>query len=230
MTTVREIAEASALLKAEYDNFIIDQARLALWKRAFAPYPDGVLLSAVDLHMRRSKFAPQMAELLELCDRRHGGGWLSSEEAWALVPRDESQSALITREIAEALATAKQSGDRVAARMAFKEAYERLTEQARMEGRQPQFFLSAGTDPYGCVVALAKGVQTRQISLQRAADLKPELAEDVARMCSTSIDGRPMLAGPDQAVAQKLLAGPSDTGRKAVKALLADLRAMKVSA
>lgn len=226
MTTKQELAQAVALFKAEYDNFLMDRPRLEMWLRAMEGYADGVVMAAAERHVRSSRFAPQMAEILRLCEVQQGGSWLTADEAWALAPRHETESALITSEIAEAIDTARQAGDRIAGRMAFKEAYERLTEQARLEGRQPRYFLSAGTDPYGCAAALAKGVQTRRITLERAAELKPELANDVARMCSRSADGRPLLSGPDQATAQKLLAGPSDTGKQAVKSILANLRAL----
>ena len=106
-----------------------------------------------------------------------------------------------------------EAGDKIAARMAFKDAYIRLTEQARIAGRQPRYFPSFGSDRYGRVQMLSTAVQRGQVSIDRAIEWQPESAIDIVSMSGVT--------------SHPLLAGPSEQGKKSVKALLADLRAIK---
>lgn len=215
MTTREEFAKSLALLKAEYSDMKpIDGERREMWWATLSGYPDGSMLSAVTRHIQTSSFKPQLNDILKGCDALTDGGWLGVEEAWALMPKHESESAMLTDEIAQAIAVATpliEQGDRVAARMAFKDAYTRLVERAKLEGRQPRYFPSYGTDKHGAVAMLAKAVQVGQIPLERALEWKPENATEIVKM-----------AGIKQ---HPLLAGPSESGKAAVKALLTNLRA-----
>lgn len=217
MTTTDEFTKATALLKAEYNDFpLLAGPRREMWWTALNGYPDGVLLAAVTRHIKGSSFAPHLNDILRGCDAQTDGGWLGAEEAWALMPKSEYESAMLTDEIAQAIAVATplfEEGDRVAARMAFKDCYNRLVERAKLEGRQPRYFPSYGTDKHGVVSMLAKAVQVGQIGLNAAINWRPELASEVVKM--SGVKNHP------------LLAAPSEKGKEAVKALLADLRATK---
>lgn len=217
MTTNQEFAKCLLLLKAEYSDMpLIEGARREMWWAALGGYPDGVLMAAVTRHIQSSSFKPQLNDILKACDAQTDGGWLGVEEAWALMPKHESESAMLTDEIAQAIAVATpliEQGDRVAARMAFKDAYTRLVERAKLEGRQPRYFPSYGTDKHGAVAMLAKAVQVGQIPLERALEWKPESATEIVKMAG--VRNHP------------LLAAPSEAGKATVKALLADLRAIQ---
>jgi len=217
MTTKDEFLKCMALLKAEFpDEKPVEGARREMWWSALGSYPDGVLMAAVTRHIRNSSFFPHLNDLLKGCDAQTDGGWLGVEEAWALMPKSEHESAMLTDEIAQAIAVAApliESGDRVAARMAFKDCYTRLVERAKLEGRQPRYFPSYGSDKHGAVAMLAKAVQVGQIPLERALEWKPEHATEIVKMAG--VRNHP------------LLAAPSEAGKAAVKALLADLRVLK---
>lgn len=217
MTTKDEFMKCLALLKAEYTDMpLVDGARREMWWASLGGFPDGVLMAAVTRHIQTSSFKPQLNDILKGCDAQMDGGWLGVEEAWALMPKHESESAMLTNEIAQAIAVATpliEQGDRVAARMAFKDCYMRLVERAKLEGRQPVYFPSYGTDKHGAVSMLAKAVQVGQIPLDRALEWKPEAATEIVKMAG--IRNHP------------LLAAPSEKGKAAVKALLSDLRALK---
>lgn len=212
-----EFAKAMAFLKAEYPNMApVIGPRREMWWTALAGYADGVVMAAVTNHIRTSSFEPHLNDILKGCDAQTDGGWLGVEEAWAMMPKSEHESAMLTDEIAQAIAAATpllEEGDRVAARMAFKDAYLRLVERAKLEGRKPRYFPSYGTDKHGVVSMLAKAVQVGQIGLDAALEWKPEHATEIVKMAG--IKSHP------------LLAGPSEKGKAAVKALLADLRMTK---
>lgn len=215
MTTPEEFAKAATLLKAEFRDLPdFTGPRREMWWAALGGYPDGVVMAAVTHYIKNSSFTPHLNDILKACDAQTDGGWLGVEEAWALMPKHESESAMLTDEIAQAIAVATpliEQGDRVAARMAFKDAYTRLVERAKLEGRKPRYFPSYGTDKHGAVAMLAKAVQVGQIPLERALEWKPESATEIVKM-----------AGIKQ---HPLLAGPSESGKAAVKALLSNLRA-----
>lgn len=217
MTTLDEFAKAVTLLKAEYKDLAdFSGPRREIWWSALSGYPDGVLMASVTQYIRSNSFTPHLNDILKGCDAQTDGGWLGVEEAWALMPKHESESAMLTDEIAQAIAVATpliEQGDRVAARMAFKDAYTRLVERAKLEGRQPRYFPSYGTDKHGVVAMLAKAVQVGQIPLERALEWKPEAATEIVKMAG--VRNHP------------LLAAPSESGKAAVKALLSDLRAIQ---
>jgi len=217
MTTMQELSKAIVVLQAEYSDLgEIVGPRLEMWWEALKAFPDGAVMAAAIQHLKSSHFKPQLADIAKLCAAQLDGQWLGVDEAWALMPKSEHESAMLTNEIAQAIAAATpliESGDRVAARMAFKDCYGRLVERAKLEGRQPRYFPSYGTDRHGVVSMLAKAVQTGQVSLDAALEWKPECATEIVKMAG--VKNHP------------LLAGPSEHGKAAVKALLADMRAVK---
>lgn len=214
MTTRKELAQAIAMLRAEFAEMpVFDQVRVDMWMAALGKYPDGVVLAAATRHITACKWKPQLADIVELCNAQVGGCWLGADEAWALMPKSESESAMLTSEMAQALAESSGAGDIVAQRMAFKDAYGRLVEKAKIEGRSPCWFPSFGDDKVGAVNMLARAVQMGLVPIERAIEYRPEHATEIVKMAG--ITNHP------------LLAAPSEKGKAAVKALLADLRALK---
>jgi hypothetical protein len=214
MSTKRELGEAIALLRAEYDDMKpIDGARLEMWWEALRHFPDGSVKASAIRHLKTSHFKPQLADIVKGCEAQIEGQWLGADEAWALMPKSESDSAMLTDEIAQAMAAAStliEGGDKVAARMAFKDAYNRLVEKAKTEGRGPRFFPSFGSDAAGRVSMMANAVQKGQITLDAATHALPEYGADIVRMCGVS--------------SHPLLAAPTEEGKAKVKALLANLK------
>lgn len=206
MATKRELSEAIALLRAEFQDMpTFDKIRLDMWWRALEHFPDGAIQRAAESHITTSKFKPQLADIVQACAAQLDGSWLNADEAWALMPKSEGESAMLTNEIAEAMAAASpllESGDKNAARMAFRAAYERLVGKAKIEGRQPKFFPSFGTDAATRVTMLASAVQKGQMTLEHATEALPEYAPDLVRMLG--VKNHPLLAGPSDATRAKL--------------------------
>lgn len=214
MTTKRELSQAIALLQAEYDDMQpVDGPRLDMWWEALADYPDGAVKAAAARHLKSSPFKPKLADIVALCESQCQTAWLTADEAWARMPKSEMDSCMLTDETAQAMAAADpllQAGDRVAARMAFKGAYERLVEQAKIDGRRPKFFPSFGNDVAGRVAMLADAVRTGKYPVQAAIERLPEFATDIVKMAG--VTSHPLLAAPDP------------KGQEKIKALLLTLK------
>lgn len=111
------------------------------------------------------------AVLLRIDDGRPG-----VEEAWAMIPRDEAMSVVWTTEIAEAWGIALQllnDGDGVAARMAFKEAYQGIVSRARDEREPVQWMPSLGHDKRGREEVLLDAVRKNRLTASHVARLLP---------------------------------------------------------
>lgn len=103
-------------------------------------------------------------------------GRLGADEAWAIYPHDEATSAVLTNEIAEAMQIAKpllDEGDKVGARMAFKEAYTRIVTKNKNEGIEPKWFPSLGFDKNGREEVLKQAVQLGRLTQDHALSLLP---------------------------------------------------------
>ena len=101
---------------------------LSLWWNALKRFEFNLVREAFNRHVQDPKvgrFAPKPADIISAIELMIPDGRISADEAWALYPHDESSSAVITNEIAEAMSVAQDlidSGDRIAGRMAFKAA------------------------------------------------------------------------------------------------------------
>lgn len=206
MSTKAELVQAIALLRAEYDDMKpIEGPRLEMWWEALKHFPDGAVRASATRHITTSQFKPHLADIVKGCAAQLDGNWLGPDEAWALMPKSESDSAMLTDEIAQAMAAATpllEMGDKVAARMAFKDAYMRLVEKAKIEGRMPRFFPSFGSDPATRVTMLANAVRTGQIALEYATEVLPEYGPDIVKMCG--VTKHPLLAGPSEKDKERL--------------------------
>lgn len=200
-----EIAKAIVLLTAEYDLPAFSREKIDMWMRALSKFPPGSVMRATENHLQTCRFKPQLADIVAGCKALVGGEWLGAEEAWARMPKSEMDSAMLTDEIAQAIAIVAPmmaNGDYIAARMAFKDAYTRLVDQAKIDGRAPVYFPSFGTDKAGAATMLANAVRAGQLTFERAAEVKPEFAQDVAQM--VGVRKHPLLGAPNDAAKQKV--------------------------
>ena len=109
------------------------------------------------------------------------------EEAWALLPASEEATVVWTDEMSEAHAIATpllNAGDRVAARMAFKEAYTRLVASARDEAKPTRWTASLGCDQEAKKRVLAAAVEDGRLSPEEARDMCPALPPPPALLLS----------------------------------------------
>ena len=124
--------------------------------RALARHDIAAVRAGFDAHVadpQRGRFVPVPADILaQIEGLAANDGRPGPEEAWATALRaaDEANTVVWTDEAAQAWAIASpvlRNGDDVGARMAFKEAYQRLTDEARRARRLPAWFASLGFDP-----------------------------------------------------------------------------------
>lgn len=110
-------------------------------------YPLEAVFQAIKIHTKKGKFAPSPADIVEIISERTGAKHIGCEEAWsiALESFDEYSTVVWTQPIAEARAIASSlyfDGDKVAARMAFKDAYNRIIKTAP----EPSWMVTEGFD------------------------------------------------------------------------------------
>lgn len=143
-------------------------AAIAMIASDLAEYPPADVAHALKRTRRECKRFTLSAVLERLPNT-----WPGAEEAWATFPREEADTAVVTHEAMEAWAIARpvwDSGDKIGARMAFKEAYERAV------GRQdrasmPQWHVSVGWDNAGREAPLLKAIEQGRIEADRVQHL-----------------------------------------------------------
>lgn len=129
---------------------VISPAAKAMFFQDLERYPLDLIEASLAAHRQdpeRGRFTPKVSDITYQIERRRKVAWLSADEAWSRAPKIENQPAVMTLEVAQALAAAQPliaAGDTVAARMAFKGCYDRLVERAKVERRGPEYFVSPG--------------------------------------------------------------------------------------
>lgn len=102
-----------------------------------------------------------------------------ADEAWGMIPRSESISAVLSQEMLTAMSASQpllDVGDQVAARMAFKEAYTRLVTVSRNNSIPVEWFPSLGDDKFGREVVIKEAVRLGRISETHAQRLIPQIS------------------------------------------------------
>lgn len=149
---------------------------LRIWWATFKDYLMVDISMAFSQYAQRGEFAPKPADILKILDRIKPDGRPTADEAWAMIPRDEATSAVITDDMAEALGVAApllDEGDQVAARMAFKDVYNRVIDERRRAGVPVRWFASLGHDPNGRESVLTQAVIHARITSAYAISLLP---------------------------------------------------------
>ena len=134
--------------------------------------PEPQVLGALKRCVRELKGRLTLADILQRLDDGRPG----PEEAWAMLPKDETATVVWTLEMREASAVAWPlivAGELVQARMAFLEKYRSLVQQAR-DGRKPvEWEVSLGHDKDGRELVLLDAVEKGRISAEGAMALLP---------------------------------------------------------
>lgn len=123
--------------------------------------------------LSRPLTAGAVFERLEQSDGRP-----TSDEAWAIAldARDEALTVVWNDEICEAFALARpvlEAGDKIGARMAFRDAYERVIRNRREAGKTPAWSASLGWDSSQRTSALMKAESIGLLSSTVVAALLP---------------------------------------------------------
>lgn len=143
-----------------------------IFLNALRDYPQDLVLAALERCTRELKTFPTIADVLSRIDDGHPG----VEEAWALVPKNEQDSAVWTGEIARAFwaCVSLIDSDPVGARMAFKEKYSKELLEAKAAKRPPKWDATLGTDKEKRVRVIQAAVQERKFLPEYAQILLPD--------------------------------------------------------
>lgn len=143
-----------------YSKPLPEAALLTAWWDVLAPFPLQIVVRAFAVYGdEEDRFAPVPAAIAKRCTLMDGRP--SGDEAWAiaLLSQDEADTVVWTQEIAEAFSicsTVLRGGDEVGARMAFKDAYNRMVSEARIAGRPARWSASLGWDMAKREIAVTK--------------------------------------------------------------------------
>jgi hypothetical protein len=169
----------AAVIKATFDNYHRDQPMnetLRLWWEMLGAFDITQVRAACLQHIaQEARYAPTIGNLLEILNAGAKVGRLGAEEAWAIAVKacDERETVMLTDQIAEAWGICKpimDLGDEVGARMAFKEAYQRLS--ASSTG-PVKWWPSIGNDPHKRDAALSEAKRLGLLPAPQVAALLP---------------------------------------------------------
>lgn len=190
----------------ELTNTTLSDAAYKVIVADLSTYPEPQVLGALKRCAREVKSKLTLADILQrLEDGRPG-----PEEAWSMVPKDEGASVFWTIEMRDAFRVAYSmvaAGELIPARMAFKERYTALVQQARDARHPVQWEFSPGHDRDGRELVLLDAAEKGRISVEGVRGILPYHREDEGvRARLLAIEGKTpeKLPAPNQH-AQKLL-------------------------
>lgn len=136
-------------------------------------FDEGHVVGALTRCRKELRGRLTLAEIiLRLDDGRPG-----VEEAWALVPKSEAETGVLTDEIATAMGVALPLlPDQIAARMTFKEVYMAEITRARNEHKPVRWFASLGHDPSLREAPIRLAVEKGRLSAEAARPYLPSSA------------------------------------------------------
>jgi len=168
-----ELIQAVAVT-AELCGRTFSEAAARTFVGDLAAYPEQAVIKALARCRKEVRGMLTVQDVVSRIDDGRPG----PDEAWALMPMDEAQSVVWTDEMAQAFGVARQlleAGDKMAARLAFKEQYVSLVNAARDAGRPVQWVPSLGHDPRGRDKVLADAVAAGRLELDYAREFSPRL-------------------------------------------------------
>ena len=152
----------------------IEKQTISIFWRLLERYEIADIERAFLSHIRQSKFFPTPAEIIALADVKQRR--LSADEAWARVPKDETETVVWTDEMAKAYEIAYDllvDGDKIAARMAFKAAYERICAESSISGQPVVWHVSLGSDKTKIAPVIEQAVMSGLLSNSTANKFLP---------------------------------------------------------
>lgn len=160
-------------------------------------YPEPAVLAALTRCRKEVKGILTVHDVLSRIDDGRPG----AEEAWSMMPFDEAQSVVWTDEMAQAFGVCGPllaEGDKVAARMAFRETYNRLCAKAKDERLPVNWTASLGHDTRGRAAVLQEAVSLGRLPYEYAQQFCPALpAPNVLAIAGRAV--QPLLPGKDAA-------------------------------
>jgi hypothetical protein len=164
--------EFAALLQAAFDVLgktpaakVVSPTAQALFFQALAEYPMPQVRAALAAHVKRGKFTPTPADVVEHIEAStNGDGRPGPEEAWAiaLASQDERDTVVWTSETAQAWQLARpvmETSGPITARKTFTETYTRLVGAARAQRRPVSWSAHLGWDKAAQAQVLGQAVR-----------------------------------------------------------------------
>lgn len=183
---------------AEIYSRQMSTAAAAMYLADLSHIPEATLLIALSKCRRELRHFPTVSDVLARVNALDGRPGV--EEAWAMLPKCESDSVVWTEEMAAAFGVCASliAEDQIAARMAFKESYTGRVQLARDQGKPVRWVPSLGHSKEGRRAVIEEAVNLGRI----ASDQARALIHDVGSAPQMDIPGVTFLRLPDS---QKLL-------------------------
>lgn len=161
------------VITAEVCGTELSKAAAEVMVRELEQYPIDAVVDALKRCRREVTGRLSLAAIVARINDGHPG----VEEAWALCPRDESQTVVWTDEICEAFGSVLDllaADDAIGARMAFKERYTALVREARDERKQARWSTSLGHSVGGRNAPIKDAVVKGRLTTEQAAPMLVE--------------------------------------------------------
>lgn len=188
---------------------------IGIYWRGLADLPFDAVRAALDAHVQdpqSGQFMPKIADIRRAIESGRDDGHPGPDEAWsiALQARHESSSVVWTEQISSAFFTAAlpllDEGDKIAARRAFIERYERELTEARRAGVVAKWVASLGSDPTYRVQAVENAVRAGRIMREHATALLPSPDATPSREAVRLLESGVEKTAADPAEAKRQLA------------------------
>lgn len=171
MSVSKNLLQAIAVT-AELTQTQLSETSARVMADRLSKYPEEWVYPALTACQLELKGNLRIADVVDrFCDGRPG-----ANEAWAMIPKNENDSVVWTREMAEAYGVCYQlmnEGDMIAARMAFIEAYKESCAEARNNAIPIKWEPSLGHDKNGREHVIMAAVEKGLLRSDHAAKLLP---------------------------------------------------------
>lgn len=168
-----KLLEAVAVT-AELCGRTFSEAAARVFVSDLAAYPEDAVIASLTRCRKEVRGMLTVQDVVSRLDDGRPG----PEEAWAMLPLGEDDSAVWTDEMASAWGVARsvyRGGDKTAARFAFKEAYTKRVNAARDAGKPVNWTPTLGTCPASRWRVLSDAVATNKLPLEFARQFEPHL-------------------------------------------------------
>lgn len=175
------------MITAEVTGTSLSKAGAMAFVRALQRYPEQQVIASLHRCQVECKYKLTIADIVSRLDDGRPG----VEEAWAQCPWSEADTVVWTAEMSSAFYAALpllEQGDAVAARMAFKQKYEREISQARADGKQPTWTIALGHDKAGREDVVREAVRAGKITSSKAVATLPHMSFDESTINQLQLD------------------------------------------
>lgn len=168
----------------------VKEGQIALFWEVVRDYSLAQVTQSFSRHIKTNKFFPTPADIIANIPAAKYAGHIGADEAWtlALKAMDEAETVILNAEILQARQVAMaiyDSGDKVGARMAFKDAYQR----AVLANERPRWFVSLGHDKNSREAEVEKAYEAGLIGYATVLKYLPDTTIQKKTTALTELDG-----------------------------------------